>query len=101
MPASATPQMGVIQLINARMRLIADEQQQGHRLERFTKLDKASQVGIYPVKNSFSKTTQRNLLMLGEAISIRDNVTLVIACFAARLLWPIFTPSAVCNSMPF
>ena len=44
---------------------------------------------------------QRNLLILGEAISIRDNVTVAIACLAARLLWPTFVPSSVCNSIPF
>lgn len=34
-------------------------------------------------------------------MSIRDNVTVAIACLAARLLWPTFVPSSVCNSIPF
>lgn len=47
------------------------------------------------------KQTQQNLPMLGEAISIRDNVTDVIASLAACLLLPTFVPSSVCNSIPF
>lgn len=39
--------------------------------------------------------------MLGTAIRIRDRVTAAIALLAARLLFPIFIPFSVCNSIPF